>query len=55
MATKQETFATEQEAIERGEQWEKAWGRAYCPNYTVWKDSKSGQWVCNMTRWDSCD
>lgn len=55
MITKEETFTTERGAIERGEQWKASWGRAYCPDYTFWEDSKSGQWVCHMTRWDSCD
>lgn len=55
MVTKQELFATEQEAIERGEKWKKCWGYGYFGQYRVWEDKDSGQWVCQMTRWDSCD
>lgn len=55
MASKQEYFDTEVQAIARGEEWKECWGYGYFGRFQVWKDSSTGQWVCYMTRWDSCD
>lgn len=45
---------TEAKAREHGQKYKDAWGWAYNPYFRVYQNSE-GQWVCNASRWSSCD
>lgn len=50
-----EHFNTEVEAHKRGADFVDSWGYGYGATYAVWYSQDSGQWVCEMSRYSSCD
>jgi hypothetical protein len=48
-------FDTEVEAHKHGADFVDGWGYGYGASYTVWYSETYSKWVCDTSRYSSCD
>ena len=49
------SFETKEEAESYGARFVEGWGWAYFAKAYVYQDMRSGEWLCDTSRTDSCD